>query len=169
MNRLIFPLIALALSFQGASLFAATVPEAVVSLVRAEWPKIFPSDSKGPPFWSHRVSPGFPCSWPVKERGPLCYYAYAAAFDPQLADGERIAAPWARVTVERNNPPKAELLTKAVKELGIQGVRPLKKGETEILKTDSKGFYCLWAGTNGVIAAELRKIHPEFFEWLGCR
>jgi hypothetical protein len=170
MNRLIFSLLTLALSFQGPSLFADAVPDAVTSLVRAEWQKISSSDSKGPPFWSVRVTPGIPCAWPVKEGGSLCYYAYAAALDPQLADGERTAAPWAKVTADpaQKTPPKLEVLMKEAKEIGIQGVRPLNKEEIGAAR-DPKDSFCFWVRNNGVIAGELKKLHRQFFDSLECR
>ena len=175
---------------------AATLKEKLANLLQKEWKKI--SRPQGTIqvtlFWNGRLTPAFPCDWPVQKGAMLCYYAYAYTLDPRLADGERIAQAWGKVTVAPSveGKPEFKILLKEVKELGIQGVRPLRKEEIEIIKTaDSveqtlvkwmssgekivnsdlksfKDFYCLWIQNNGVIAQEIQKFHPDFFGGLGC-
>jgi hypothetical protein len=85
-----------------------------------------------------------------------------------------------------------EMLTKGIKEVGIQGVRPLRDEEIKTLdqqaaveeqiqtiskKTSLRGidakplkqFFQLWCSTNGVIVEQLRSKHPQFFDWVGCK
>lgn len=141
--------------------------------------------------WRSRITPPFPAAWPPDGSGAVDYYAYAFAFDPRIADGERLGAPWARIRVEgRSGEPRLELLARTVQERGIQGVRPLSPNEAAVMRDapaleekllsllvsrrpfpfaadDVRQYYCLWAGLNAV-AEELRPSHAAFFEWLGC-
>jgi len=142
--------------------------------------------------WQPRVSPPFPLAWPPDGSGAVDYYAYAFSFDPRLADGERLGAPWARVRVEgRRGEPGLELLTKRIEDRGIQGVRPLSKQEAAIVRDsaaveekllsilvsrqrwpiladDVREYYCLWVSVNAV-TKDIRPHHEAFFAWLDCR
>jgi hypothetical protein len=142
--------------------------------------------------WRPRVSPPFPLAWPPDGGGAVDYYAFAFSFDPRLADGERLGAPWARVRVEgRSGDPRLEILTRRIEDRGIQGVRPLSKQEAAVLRDtaameekllgilvsrqrwpiaadDVREYYCLWVGLNAV-ARDIRPRHEAFFAWLDCR
>lgn len=123
--------------FCSPMIFAGSLKEKIIPLIQREWQKIKEPDSpSGPPFWNYRVSLGYPCIWPVKGSVSLCYYAFAYAFDPQVADGERIAAPWARIVVDpaEKNDLTIEFLSKEINKIGIQGMRPLKAEEMQVYK-----------------------------------
>ena len=148
-----------------------------------------------PPMATARVAPPLPSSWPPQGPTTLVFHVYAAAFDPSLADGERVQSTWALATL----PPGAgeaslRTLRQPTRVLGIQGVRPLKAGEQAALSlarrdraeeallrlaregradgpeaADVRDYYCAWLSVNGVIAGELKDASPAFFAWLGCR
>ena len=149
--------------------------EELKALVDAEW-KRFPRpavDPKRGPFWSPRTTPPFPAAWP--HDGRLDFYAFADGFQPGLMDGVRIAAPWLRV---RAGAPS--VISQGLVDIGVQGVRPVKASELETLKRGPslpdalqrgdlaalKEYYSAWAGFNGVVAGEIRKLCPEFFRAL---
>jgi hypothetical protein len=146
--------------------------------------------------WTYRVSPPFPDHWPPGSPPGLIRYAYAAGFDVRggLVGAERVAAPWGRVIVipKTETPPRFEPISQRIREIGIQGVRPLTSGERAVYEQAAsaesalarltavpdeeakdtllvRGYYCAWIGHNGTVANELRPYHPGFFEWLGCR
>jgi hypothetical protein len=95
------------------------------------------------------------------------------------------------VDTEGKRDPKFKLLAGTIREIGIQGVRPLTQKETTIYKRkeavqaflgslagmpdetamgvkEIRTYYCTWFGLNGVIAGEIRPCHENFFNWLGC-
>jgi len=178
---------------------AQSLRRQVESLIKAEWTKIDPTRAMAKSIdefksWSSAVTPPIPAAWPPDGKGVVYYYAYAYGMNPsRLADGEWIAAPWARVKVDATGQAASqlEMLTKEIKELGIQGVRPLQEDEVKIsrqralveeqilnLSTKSsvagfdakpvKQFFRVWCSTNGVIVEQLRSKHPQFFGWVGC-
>lgn len=192
------PLLFIALALGGKMVNAEPIAEKIAALLPKEWSKVaqpLPS-STGPSFWKFLLSPPLPCTWPASGSGKICYYAYAYAMDPSLADGVRVAAPWAKVSLDSPFHPEAakvETLGKQLQILGIQGVRPLAGGELEIAKSGDQAkqmllnwvseqtplsqeeragivaYYCQWTKTNGVIAAAINPLHADFFAWLGCK
>jgi hypothetical protein len=169
-------------------------------VIDAEWKKTGQGsrgDLRDPPgvFWEYAISPPFPFRWPPDAGQRILYYLYATGHDPQhLADGVRISAPWGIMTVTgiKKSPPEFRRLMAGVREIGVQGVRPLQREEVLVyeqqeafepyLETlagipgeNDKGarllreYYTLWRSHNGVIAEELRKYHDPFFTWLGGR
>jgi len=179
---------------------AQSLRRQVESLIKAEWTKIDPTRAMAKSIdefksWSFAVTPPIPAAWPPDGKGVVYYYAFAYGMNPsRLADGEWIAAPWARVKVDATGQaaPQLEMLTKGIKEVGIQGVRPLRDEEIKTLdqqaaveeqiqtiskKTSLRGidakplkqFFQLWCSTNGVIVEQLRSKHPQFFDWVGCK
>lgn len=148
-----------------------------------------------PPMGTARVAPPVPSAWPPPGPTPLLFHVYTAVFDPALADGERIQSTWAIATLEPGtSEPSLRTLRKPTRELGIQGVRPLKPGEQAALSAasrdraeaalarlaaegrsagpgaeDVRAYYCAWLSVNGVIAGELRGASGGFFDWLACR
>jgi len=174
----------------------------VENLVKGAWEKVekpLPpgAESPGSPAWigwSSRISPPFPAGWPPDGKGSLYYYAYATGFSPsRLADAEVLGPVWARVKVDAHgkSAPQLEILAKEIKEVGIVGVRPLKKEEIAVYKAEEsvvaqvfeasrktgtkamqapliRQYYCAWSKDTGVGDA-IQQYHPEFFRWLGCR
>jgi len=176
-------------------------PDEFKSLLDPQWQKVdrassgrlFPSR---PVLWSYQVSPPFPMDWLPGPKPRLCYYAYATGFSVQggLADAVYVAAPWCRVIVSSSgaSPPILERLSPRLREIGIQGFRPItaeekaiydqagsverflsgltsipeeSAAETQLLRT----YYCTWAGHNGTIVPEIRAFHEGFFRWLACK
>jgi hypothetical protein len=125
-------------------------------------------------------------------KGVVYYYAFAYGMRIDLKDAQLVAAPWARITSEGESTPRLEILEQEIKQIGVQGVRPLRKEEikmfdqraaieeqiqtlsmkTSLHATDAKRlkeFFQLWCSTHGVIAEQLQPKHPEFFDWVGCK
>jgi hypothetical protein len=150
-----------------------------------------------PPFlWQRHRTPPLPLAWPPDARTPWVRHAYAYGFDPRTSDGIRVAAPYARLTLDREGravaaeatPPSAGRL-----ELGIQGVFPTHPPSGAIdpeeiarfertalaltgLPSPGSGeeaallaFYGRWLEREGVIANAVRKAHIAFFTWLEAR
>ncbi len=124
---------------------------------------------------------------------PVGLHAQGFDFTHGLVDAVYISAPWARVEVDfkRGISPKFKLLSSKIKEIGIQGVRPINQGEAAIFgKKESveaflgnltalpnekenpvselRKYYCSWLKLNGVMAPEIRSSHEAFFKWLRC-
>jgi hypothetical protein len=145
--------------------------------------------------WDYYVSPPFPVQWPPDADHRLFYYIYAMGYSPQnLSDGSYISAPWGRIEVVRtkNIPPKFIRLSKKLRKIGIQGVRPINRKESLIYEKREaaetylgtlamlpnendksaqllREYFCTWYGHNGVISEEISKLHTPFFLWLGCK
>ena len=172
------------------------------ALLDAQWEKVKPAitlkageDPGLSVFWQYRISPPFPSRWPPDASLQLIYYVYAGGLSPRsLVDGEYVAAPWGRVEVDRKgkNSPKFILFNNKIKEIGIQGVRPLNIEEKAAYENresaeaflanltalpdkkdksaaELRRYYCMWAKFNGAIIPELRSLHEAFFQWLDCR
>jgi hypothetical protein len=169
----------------------------VESLVKAEWTKIrakLPRAGSPQEFtsWEYQLTPPIPAAWPPDGQGVVYYYAFAYGTRMDLRDAQLVAVPWARITVDGESTPRLEILEKEIKQVGIQGVRPLRKEEIEIFaqraaveeqirklatKTFLAGidpqplreFFQFWCSTHGVVAEQLRPRHPQFFAWVGCK
>jgi hypothetical protein len=133
-------------------------------------------------FWDHRVAPPLPADWPMTPTSTVVRWVYAAGRDSTLRDGERIAAPWARIDLGPDGAPKLSTVSKALEVVDTQGVRPLSKVEAEGLKqlVDAEAAlrkndlaavragYCGWISMNGAIARRLEPKHAAFFAALDC-
>jgi hypothetical protein len=140
--------------------------------------------------WNYRITVPFPAFWPPTQGNALVYYAIPYGINlGRLADAELVGAPWARITVQKDNPPQMEILEKKVVKIGIQGVRPITQKEKEIYDSEKavigylgklssppddstpevkalRDFYRLWKSHNGVLADRLVEYHRAFFSWL---
>jgi hypothetical protein len=150
-----------------------------------------PSDPQSPDFtgWSYRLTPPLPEAWPPDGLPTLLAYAYPCGFSPQLRDAERVGAPWARVEREKDSWLRWTLLCEEIREMGIQGVWPLRAEELAVLQGSSsapaalgamtqihqdggpiadlvRAFYGHWLRCNGVIARHLQEQHRDFFDWV---
>lgn len=171
----------------------------VESIIKVSWANIksgLPAPRSFNEFvsWDYAIAPAIPAAWPPDGKGVVYYYTFAYGSNPaRLVDGQFVAAPWAQVKVDvARGAPELEILSKGIKEIGIQGVRPLREEEIKIFNQRAaveeqiqtlsrktslhaidakrlKEFFQLWCSTNGVIAEELRRKHPQFFEWVGCK
>ncbi|QRN93534.1 hypothetical protein JRI60_30670 [Archangium violaceum] len=134
--------------------------------------------------WRTDISDPFPMTWPSVD-GTLVFYALARGMNPQvLRDGEFVGPTWARITYSAQDK-KAELtlLDVRLESRGVQGVRPLRQEELEILKSKPldfllgsrtaaadqklKSYYCLQRSL-GNIPSEAVTAHAAFFKWLDC-
>jgi hypothetical protein len=171
-------------------------------LLDAQWKNIKPVVAVQPGedpgrgvFWEYRISPPFPSHWPADGSLQLIYYVYAAGSSPRrLIDGEYYAAPWGRVQVDPRGTggPKFKPLSKNLKEIGIQGVKPLTKEEAAFFEKGAaaeaylatltslpdenekdvlmlRQYYCPWCRFNELFVREIRPAHEQFFRWLGCK
>lgn len=148
-----------------------------------------PKDSL-PILWQPAYSPLFPTAWPPAPNTVWVRYAYAQGQDVSIADGVRIARPWARIEFRGDNSASVIIpLTHKVEPFEVQGVSPLD-AETQALlqKSEQISTYCLglkeapspdapntvtmrrfyqsWLKYNGAIAAAIKLDHPAFFEWV---
>jgi hypothetical protein len=142
--------------------------------------------------WAYRVNNTlpFPDPWPPKQGTTLVYYIHAVAMTPHIRDAEVQAEPWARVMMSKSGI-KVEPLDVQYKELGTQGVRPLRRDEIEILKngpevleflsglselpSDSdaltartRAYYCLSLRNRSILRNVYAFRHVAFVTWLSC-
>ncbi len=167
---------------------------AAVSDLDAEWRQVQRRLPGGPPpfLWQRHSTPPLPLAWPPTRDTGWVRYEYAYGFDPvRTADAIRVAAPWARVQLDRDGQPReARLLETAGAELGLQGVFPthppsgaidgeqVRREEARALQltvlpapgsreqAGLAAFYGQWLQRNGVIAAAVRDAHEPFFAWI---
>ena len=138
--------------------------------------------------WQMLVSPAFPRSWPPPPAGSgvVVRYAFAMRLKPGVADGAEMGAPWARVTVDARGAQAVERLSRRLRPLGLQGVRPLGTAEIALLGREQEAaerllagspqatdglvrdVTCGWIGRQGVVAAAITPLHPGFVRWLAC-
>ncbi|MFP2908910.1 hypothetical protein ACLESD_28445 [Pyxidicoccus sp. 3LFB2] len=135
--------------------------------------------------WQTRLSDPFPMAWPSVEQ-TLVFYALARGMNPMvLRDGEYVGPTWARIIYSaRNHQAELTLLDDRLESRGVQGVRPLRREEFEVLKRKPlelllrertadeeqqlKAYYCLQRSL-GNIPPEAVAAHADFFQWLDCR
>lgn len=147
--------------------------------------------------WSLALTPALPAAWPPAPGGqtPWIRYAYARGrkFPPEgLADAERISAPWLRIEMLAGRPEaRFVLLATGLQPVSIQGVRPLRKEEADVLFRSQeydvppaslpqsfspddprlaplRAYYRLWLQTNGAVAELIKANHVKFFEWISA-
>jgi len=169
------------------------------SLIGAEWEKTRRetdgefSDSPGRS-WTPAVTPPFPTRWPPERDHLVVRYLYATCFDPQVMDGVRVGAPWGRLECSGGDRrrPRFVRMAGSIREIGIQGVRPVTKEEMAIYEKSGiaesglralvgmpyesdpgtpplRNYYRAWCGHNGVIVSEIASLHEPFFRWTGRR
>ena len=173
--------VAALLSLVASQLQAATDPAQPFAQAWAQLP-----DSAG---WRMLVSAPFPRDWPPQAGGQgilVVRYAFAMRLRPGLADGAEMAAPWARSTEADDGAATVTLLGTGLHPLGLQGVRPLRPAELDLVGRDAeaagllraggttatdplvRATTCSWIGRNGVVAAAIIPLHPAFTRWLAC-
>jgi hypothetical protein len=147
-------------------------------------------DTPAPPFWSSATTPPFPGQWPPTPTTTWVHYAYAYGIDPQLADGAKIARPWARLELAAGSGrARVVLVSRKLGEIGTQGVAPLDAASLKALDTQDAvtahclqlrgappagrpetaelvAFYRTWLRFNGVIAEAIAPSHAAFLGWL---
>ena len=168
-------------------------------LIGAEWKKTRTETGggdSGPPdrSWTPVVTPPFPSRWPPEGNRRAVRYLYATSFDPQVMDGVRVAAPWGHLECSGGDrrQPRFVRMAGTIREIGIQGVRPITKEEMAIYEKGGmaesclqalaglpdesdpgasllRNYYRTWCGHNGVIVGEIVSLYEPFFRWAGCR
>ena len=147
-----------------------------------------------PPFlWKTVRTPALPLEWPPDADTVWVRYEAAYGFDPTtISDGVRVAAPFARLVLDRNGEiVRVEPLPGRPRELGVQGVVPMKRpsgaidGDWEqsvvaraaaLERVPAEGskeagelrtFVSSWVYRNGVLASAVRAEHEPFLDWVG--
>jgi hypothetical protein len=149
------------------------------------WKATGKPDAPAPPgvSWRYSLTPPLPAAWPLEADGTVVTYVYASGFDAQLRDGERIAAPWARIDQRRGVKARVSRLAGRLEIVGVQGVRPITRDEAALQQkafdtADAlrrgqldalAGPWCAWLRAHGTIADRLRPLHPAFFGALPCQ
>ena len=156
-----------------------SLSKAIAAMAQAEWSRRDPA-ADAMTGWALRITVPIPEAWPVGEGTTITWYLYAAAVDPAtLADGERIAAPWGRIThkLASSDAPVFKRVAAGLTSLGTQGVKPLSAADVACqpatspeavhrslfalattwagqaaLTRDTLESYRLWQRQNGVIA-----------------
>ena len=165
---LIFAVLIIFTHSEAAGAAGTKISPEIISKIETQWKKVDTGDIS----WRYIISPPFPVNWPEKDQ--QYFYVYAAGQDirKMIADGEYTAAPWARIESSSSGQ-KLVILSKKLKNIGIQGVRPLTDEESKIAAKQSGGiqkdYYCLWIKNNGVIAEKIKPSHESFFRWLECK
>lgn len=159
----------------------SSVPDASVVFLPA-WDRL--PDRAG---WQMLVSPAFPGTWPVPNgRGTLVRYSFAMRLDPAVSDAAEVTAPWAKSTLSSTGEMVVEQLMARLQPLGLQGVRPLSSAEIILIGREQevgqrllaggeraaddvvRDFTCSWMARQGVVAAAIMPLHPDFQRWLAC-
>ena len=97
-----------------------------------------------------------------------------------------MTAPWAKSTLSSADEVVVEQLTARLQPLGLQGVRPLNNAEIVLIGREQeiaqrllagdelaadgvvRDFTCSWIARQGVVAAAIMPLHPDFERWLAC-
>lgn len=139
--------------------------------------------------WDRALTPPLPVRWPPTPGMDWVQYAYAYGRDFRLADGVRVAKPWATMTFHADGTATLTQLTPALEDGGVQGVTPVGQDQRDVLHTgeaaqatalsltalpepssqqarEVKAYYAAWLFYNGVIAGLVRANHAPFFAWL---
>jgi hypothetical protein len=150
-----------------------------------------PAAKTGEPaiLWDIAIAPPLPTTWPPKPGMDWVRYAYGHGRDIRLADGLRVARPWATITHHADGTATLIQLATALEDGGVQGFGPVGQQEQALLQTGEsaqaaalalielpavgspqaqliKSYYQLWMRFNGAIAELLRANHEPFFAWL---
>jgi hypothetical protein len=135
--------------------------------------------------WMPERTPLLPSVFPIVKGAPLVAYAYALRTG-DVADGVRVTAPWAEITVTRSGEVSRKSLGRALKMLGIQGVWAVDSSTvpTAVERHDANAWiirqtggaappavrkvYCQWSSGNGLIARALPAPPNAFLASLHC-
>lgn len=172
-------------------LIAGVAKENLTSLdpmLDAAWASIKPG---GDIVWSPARTPFFASEAPPTSRTIWTSYAFAygAAINGKLADGQHVAKPWAKIDYHVGSRTfTATLLSGALEDSKqIQGVHSLDADTIALLKRsnafrdwilghetwpqwneelrDLQQYYVSWSANNGVIVSLIEKDHVEFMRW----
>lgn len=136
--------------------------------------------------WGWRLTPPLPDSWPPTAATVWSRFAYGFGRDAQLADGERISQPWARVDVSAGRS-TIIALANPIAPRSIQGTGPVRAEDVAPLKQadavavfmqalaalppqgtpdvlQAQAYYRTWLKFNGAIADEVM-VNPAFRAW----
>jgi hypothetical protein len=169
--------------------------QAIIAMAQRHWSERDPATGSTLA-WEFRITPPIPSAWPVIEGTTLTWFLYAAAFDPQLSDGERVSGPWGRIESRAltSDAPLFVAMKAGLAPVGTQGVRPLAASESgrldacspdallrslyalattwagnQALMDSTLESYRFWARMNGVIAEVVLKHQTQFAKVLRQR
>jgi hypothetical protein len=128
--------------------------------------------------WGMRLTPLFPEPWP--DPTEIVVFAYACGLAIGVSDGENVSGPFAVAHLRAGSGPRVEGLSGALEKLGVQGIRPLRGDEIELMRASAAiqeelagspgtlserviAYYRHWLGVSGVIAASLPESQQRFF------
>ncbi len=169
-----------------ASTPAIIAPTDAAARTEAVWSGLAKSQGL---LWQWRLTPYLPSEWPPSATTTWTRYAYGAGRDPQLADGERISAPWGRID-SRDGAATFTQLRKDVSPKAIQGTGPIRPEVAAPLRSseavnarvitlaglpdpglpdtgETQAFYRAWFALNGVIADEIG-LPAAFKAWVAA-
>jgi hypothetical protein len=133
----------------------------------------------GPPLgWGVELTPVFPEPWP--DPTGVVVFAYARALAVNASDAEHVSRPFAVAHLRPGSDPVVESLSTALEKLGVQGVRPLRGDESDLVRAVAAieeevarspgvlsdrviAYYRFWLGVSGVIAGSLPESQQRFF------
>jgi hypothetical protein len=141
-------------------------------------------DSRDEIGWSAARTPFFPNEWPTTPNTVWTSLVYAYGNDPAsgLADGQRVAAPWARVEIlaEAQTAHVIKLRDSLIDSGDVQGMRPLGQKEIETITPAGdiigppdlaaanaealRRYYAFWLRNHGAICRTLA-IPEGFLRW----
>jgi hypothetical protein len=189
----------MAISTSSAAGSNPTRDDGAGALLDPLWKKVAPQLPTAPPpfLWQRHLTPPLPLAWPPDGSTVWVRHAYAYGFDPRTStDGIRVAAPYARLRLDRAGRPVAAdptLPHSSKLELGIQGVFPthppsgaidpeeiarFERTALELVRLPAPGskeeaalvsFYGRWLEREGVIASAVRGEHAGFLQWVEAR
>lgn len=117
--------------------------------------------------WRIMFTPPFPEVWPPTGSSGWIQYVYAYGQEPQLADGVRVAKPWAELRIGPGGlNGTLNLLSGTLEPAGIQGVFPLPEAQAAIVRDNTSVVAMLW-GLGGLPSeAQAAPIRAYYDLWL---
>jgi hypothetical protein len=128
--------------------------------------------------WGLRLTPVLPEPWP--EPTEVLVFAYAAGLAVGVSDGETVSNAFAVAHLRAGLEPHVERLPGTLEKMGIQGIRPLRRDEIDLVGAAARiqeqlaaspgalsrqviAYYRHWLNVAGVIAARLPESQQRFF------
>ena len=121
-------------STQAGQTAPASTGDDPIAVIDALLRERAPDDGR---LWQRALTPRLPLSWPPAADTPWVVYAYATAFDPQLADGVRVSEPYARIVEAADGSAQVEPLG-AVEAVEIQGVSPVARSSSRRCRASAR-------------------------------
>jgi hypothetical protein len=82
--------------------------------------------------WGMRLTPVFPEPWP--DPTGVVVFAYAWALAMNMSDAVNVSRPFAMAHLRPGSDPVVESLSTALEKLDVQGIRPLRGDERDLVR-----------------------------------